>query len=130
MVTIPLFQTPNSLYAYDANYNEILALDQVDYDFLKNRHITDESVVPSKSMKELLEAGYFSEQLRVRKVMHSYTDFLEAFLNRKVGFLTLQVTQGCNFRCKYCVYSEDANQFKLQQRFPTIKSYMYFFRIH
>lgn len=110
MAAIPMFHTPNAYYAYDANHDEIVNLSRPDYDYLRFRNDTDKLSIPSEQMQELLGAGYFADHLVVEEVIHPYTDFLRLLLDRKVGTMTLQLTQGCNFRCKYCVYSEEVNK--------------------
>ena len=54
------------------------------------------------------EAGYLSDK-RPEIIKHPYTKQLPMFLERKIEKITLQLTQDCNFRCKYCIYSEEAN---------------------
>lgn len=46
----------------------------------------------------------------MEKLEHAYTNYLQYFMERKLSKITLQVTQNCNFRCKYCIYSEDTNK--------------------
>lgn len=49
----------------------------------------------------------------IKEVRHVYADYLDVFLTRKLAKITLQLTQNCNFRCKYGIYSETHN---LRQR--------------
>ena len=47
------------------------------------------------------------KRTRVEEVKHFATDFLESYLENRMNQLVLQVTQKCNLRCSYCVYSGD-----------------------
>lgn len=58
---------------------------------------------------ELQSQGYLKSESLVKEIKHPCTDVLEFLLERKLSLMTLQLTQQCNFRCKYCVYSEEAN---------------------
>lgn len=78
---------------------------------------------PQQDMPEELirakDAGYFSEESNVKHVMHTVTEYISDFLERRMLKLTLQVTQNCNFRCRYCVYSEERNE---MQRSHSLKN--------
>jgi uncharacterized protein len=52
--------------------------------------------------------------------MHPLTDKVELLLERKIDTIVLQLTQDCNFRCKYCSYSIESNNY---QRMHTKKTY-------
>ncbi len=56
-------------------------------------------------------------------------------LERKIEKITLQVTQSCNLRCTYCIYSENGNlsqrsHSSLQMSFETAKRALDFYRVH
>lgn len=42
-----------------------------------------------------------------QKINNPEWDFMDYYLNNKLGSITLQVTQNCNFRCEYCVYGQN-----------------------
>ena len=52
----------------------------------------------------MIKQGYL-KTTRVEKAKNPCIDYIEDFLNNRVAYLVLQVTQGCNLRCEYCVYS-------------------------
>lgn len=62
-----------------------------------------------EELKALVEAGYLSDH-HVSEIEHPSTNYLHDFLDDHLGFLCLQVTQGCNLRCEYCIYSEQNNE--------------------
>lgn len=104
-----LFRTPQSYYIYDAPHSEILEIGQETYDYIDalQRGAAVESVPPE--VITLLEQGYLKSDSPVRKIEHPYTSIVETLLARKLSLMTLQLTQQCNFRCKYCIYSDSHN---------------------
>ena len=113
MVDIPfikLFQTPNGYYFLDVNQNEILSISKNSFTYLSAllSGKFDKMVIP-KEIGVLKAQGYLSTQSTVKAIYHPHTKFVDIFLGRKIGKVTLQLTQNCNFRCKYCVYTEKSN---------------------
>lgn len=109
---IQLFKTPRAQYVFDANKNEIIPVAEETYRFLL-KCLNGEADVTAATLDEiqqLRQEGYLATESVVKDICHPYTPFIEDFLSRKVSQMTLQVTQGCNLRCKYCIYSEDINQ--------------------
>lgn len=109
---IHLFKSPNSCYLYDVNTNQVCPIDEDVYDYLEreqNDHIdaqTEEMTI--KKIKVLRKNGFLLNN-RPEKIIHGQDRFLEYRLNNCVQKITLQVTQNCNFRCAYCIYSEQKN---------------------
>lgn len=110
---IKLFSSPRNKYVYDVGKNEIIKIsDQL----FNNLHLMETGTVswqsiinnPSDELQSLITDGYLSG-LHPSVIKHPFTDYCSIFLNRKIDTLTLQVTQECNFRCKYCIYSEERN---------------------
>lgn len=111
MKLVQLFKTPNAYYAFDAVKGKLIEIQKELYKYLK-----DEKNGVDGAPRELLEfqeQGFFCGKSPVKRISHPYTDVLDVYMERKVSKVTLQVTQQCNFRCTYCIYSEDHN---LQQR--------------
>lgn len=99
---IHLFSTPLGYYLYDVNTNEILKIDEDVYDYLQSGNIKDTQTI--KKIDKLKREGYL-KCFRVEETEHPATELLPFYLQSKVGQLVLQVTQNCNLRCDYCVYS-------------------------
>lgn len=100
---IHLFETPLGKYLYDVNTDKILKIDSEVYKVLAD----SEYLASDKTLKyieDLKKRGYLSSN-HVEKTKHPNTDLAETFLNNKLGYLILQVTQNCNLRCEYCIYS-------------------------
>ena len=137
---IKLFHTPNSGYFYDVGKNEIIRIPENTY--LHLSEVMDGSAVLDQSddeevlevIKSFKELGYLSSK-RPRKIQHSATSMVPLLLDRCIDKITLQLTQDCNFRCKYCIYSEEKN---LKQRshmkksisLETAKKAILFYRDH
>ena len=52
--------------------------------------------------------GYFRES-RIKEIQHPATPFLQFNLTKNIKQFTIQVTQNCNLRCKYCTYDGNYN---------------------
>nr|WP_308742308.1 radical SAM protein [uncultured Anaerocolumna sp.] len=105
---VKLFSTPNHYYCLDVNKDEFLELSFASYQYLAQILNGEEvKTMPPEEILDLKKAGYLSEKSNVKKVKHAITDYLEEFLERKLSRIILQVTQNCNLRCKYCIYSEE-----------------------
>ena len=108
---IQLFKTPRCQYVFDVNKNEMLPVSAESFDFLKQCMAgqADIGTASIEEIQELIREGYLRTESVVQEIRHPYTPYLKYFLDRKLAKITLQVTQGCNLRCKYCIYSEDIN---------------------
>ncbi len=107
---IKLFRTPNAGYCFDVNKNEIFQIEWRTFYYLQEILSGKEAAGETpEEVKQLKEAGYLAEESVVIEVKHPITDYLGDYLDRRLIKLTLQVTQDCNFRCKYCIYSEEHN---------------------
>ena len=110
---LPL-ETPMGKYFYEVNRNEIVAVNDDLFECIKKALSSEDGNlldVPENVMaqyKELRECGYLSSN-HVQEVIHPATESLPELLDRGLEKITLQVTQGCNLRCKYCIYSENSN---------------------
>jgi len=112
---VKLLHTPISGYFYDVGKNEIIRVDDKVYNYLQYLMQGKEPQADYETLSVinlLKEQGYLSEN-RPSIIEHPYTQYIQLFLERNIEQITLQLTQQCNFRCKYCIYSEDKN---LKQR--------------
>lgn len=111
---IKLFRTPNSGYFYDVGKNEIIRIPENVYRHLAEvmngtlelEQAYDDDVL--QMIDSFRELGYLSSKKPVQ-IQHSATSVLPLLLDRCIDKITLQLTQDCNFRCKYCIYSEVKN---------------------
>lgn len=137
---IKLFHSPNNGYFYDVGMNEIIRIPEKVYRHLLR--VMEGTILLDQSddeevfqmIKSFLEMGYLSTK-RPNTIQHSATAMIPILLERCVDKITLQLTQDCNFRCKYCIYSEDRNlkqraHSKLNMSFETAKKAIIFYRDH
>jgi uncharacterized protein len=122
---IHLFKTMNNYYIYDLNTDMIIKTNKDVYSYLNRNNLQEEpdDEKIKKSIDFLKSQGYLSSHT-VKKVEHSDSEMLKFHLSRKIQMLTLQVTQNCNLRCKYCVYSGNYNNRshrKVNMSFDTAK---------
>ena len=134
---ISLFQTPNGYYFFDANKDEVVSIGEEAFEYLNMLLSSDEPDVLSmpNELLRLKEQGYLKTESSVSKIQHIYSNNLDFYLNRKLSYVILQLTQDCNLRCKYCIYSEEHNSFqrshsKKNMSWDTIKIALKFLKDH
>lgn len=97
---IHLFKCSTGFYLYDVNSDLILKINEDTYRILESNGEIDDN----KQIIKLKRAGYLKNK-HVQISEHPMTPFLATFYKTQLNALTLQVTQNCNLRCEYCVYS-------------------------
>jgi len=132
-----LFQTPNGCYFFDANKDEMIPISRESYQYLNEGQKENTGLIKEMptELSNLLKQGYLNPESTVKEIKHPYTDYLEIFLERKITMMTLQLTQDCNFRCKYCTYSEEHNKSQRSHSakvmsWETAKKAVHFLRDH
>ncbi len=111
LVDIPfvhLIQTPMGYYVYDVNRNEVVCITKNAYcvlaDWVGKKIDENRAFSLAPELLRLNAKGYLSAN-RPKEIAHGMAQFLPEKLKTGVQQLTLQVTQNCNFRCRYCPYS-------------------------
>lgn len=97
-------KTPKHCYIYDRGRNAILAVSDSEYEeleLIRKGKLKEES---SSVLKKYQREGFLCKNT-VTKIEHPCTAVLGHYLKNHVEKLTLQITQRCNLRCEYCVYS-------------------------
>lgn len=128
---IHLFSTPLGCYFYDVNTNCIVEVEETVYAYLSDGDKTKEAYV-KKELGDLKEKGYLKTK-RVEQTYHPLTELLPYYAKSKIEQLILQVTQNCNLRCDYCVYSgnyETRGHSDKRMSFATACRAIDFFREH
>ncbi|MCM1103446.1 MAG: radical SAM protein [Clostridium sp.] len=108
MALYQLFETPNAKYVFDAAASKLLKIGEKTYRFIKNENLTGED--KPEELIRLEMQGCLTEKSPVEQFRHPYMGVLNEVLSRKLSQMTLQITQDCNFRCTYCIYSEKRNE--------------------
>ena len=102
---IHLFRTSQSYYLYDVNMDQILNIPETFYSEMKGHITSGLPIAESKRYMEKLQSFGYLKPNRVRIVKHPATDLLPYLVKRKLSQMVLQITQRCNLRCEYCIYS-------------------------
>lgn len=106
---IHLFRTAGNFYLYDVNTDKILQVPESVYVFLnKEQKYGEKRKIEDENLKEyinMLKKYGFLKSTKVKKTEHPETKFLQSYVKSNCTSIILQVTQNCNLRCDYCVYS-------------------------
>ena len=91
-------------YLYDRNTDGIIKVPDDVYMYL-NGEISNNKYVDDY-INYLKKNGLLLSEL-IGEGSHPLTDMLDYYLKNKMTHIILQVTQECNLRCEYCVYSDN-----------------------
>lgn len=98
---VHIFRTPGEYYCYDVNRSTLIKINEDLFEDIKN-----EKYGENEHYKKLLNSGYLCPKDDSEiTIEHPVSSYVEEYLESNVQQLILQVTQNCNLRCKYCVYS-------------------------
>jgi len=108
---IHLIHMPYGWYVYDVNRDRILKVGQDVYMYLEAEQHGDQAAMarllpPVEKKIQTLKDNQFLSCSHPEEMCHPATDNLNTILSKNVEKITLQVTQQCNLRCKYCIYAE------------------------
>lgn len=100
-----ILKTPISHYIYDANINKIepISLELYNY-FSSSPNLQDMEVIPEVSRLQKKGLLLPCELEDVEETLSD--DMIDYYLNNKLKMLSLQLTQQCNFRCSYCMFTK------------------------
>lgn len=103
---VKLFNSLHGYYIYDVNTNSVITVDQETYDCLSKimKDGAPAKILSNDKLLNLQKQGYLKSK-RPDVIELPETDNLEYYLTHRLQKLTLQVTQQCNFRCRYCHYT-------------------------
>lgn len=97
---IYLFKTRNRCYCYDVNTSSVIRITEKDFNILKY-NIAEQT----EGLRQLRQKGYLQSYDDSIVIEHPATNDVTLYLEEGMKQLILQLTQNCNLRCKYCVYS-------------------------
>lgn len=111
---IKLIKKYNLYYFYDVNTNQIVKITKDLYDLLEKESNNDIETILNNldntdiklEIDKLLECGYLSNNRPISS-KHFLSDYMNIYQSGGLDKLTLQVTQNCNFKCRYCGYAGD-----------------------
>jgi len=108
------YKTALGHYFYETQKNEIVSVSKELFEYIKA--IIDGNEIKMamsgsatvREYEELVSCGYLAAT-HIKKIQHGATYRLPELLDRRLDRIVLQVTQRCNLRCSYCIYSENSN---------------------
>ncbi|SHH84912.1 uncharacterized protein SAMN02745823_01178 [Sporobacter termitidis DSM 10068] len=103
-VIFKTFRTYKHPYVYDRHTDSLLILSEDEYRELLKVEKGELPHEQSPVIKKYQELGILKSNV-VEKIEHPGTEIIEHYLKTRMKQLTLQVTQQCNMRCEYCIYS-------------------------
>ncbi len=84
------------------HYSELSLLQKLGfekYNSLKHKNNTHKDILT------LVNKGLITN-FSIKEVVHPWTEYVNSIVNRCINSLTLQVTRDCNFKCRYCLFSD------------------------
>jgi uncharacterized protein len=111
---IYLFMTSGGFYFYDVNTSQIIRTQRPVWQLLfkimrgnfNPTECSSEEQDALQIMRSMMDEGLLSSK-QIAEIVHPYNEYLPSILKNTLNTVTLQVTQQCNFRCEYCIYSGD-----------------------
>ena len=120
-----LFQTNSHYYFLDTGTGKVARIDKYTHDILS---CILESESPASSLQALpdtdeynnafngLKNAIFKEHILSAPVVETLTGdavlYLDQIIKDGLQNVTLEVTEQCNLRCKYCIYQEDHTEYR------------------
>lgn len=98
-IVYKLFRSGDKCYVYDRNRDAIINIGEEDYQALSKTDSEEKQNIIAKYQSK----GFLLESY-LKSIEHPATFFLEAYKERHITEMILQVTQDCNLRCGYCFY--------------------------
>ena len=127
-----LFKDMFGNYIYNSSVNDTFELSDALYQQLTDKSILNKDSTEYCEYSELLNLGYFSTT--PKSIIFLEKKIINSMLDRQLNHLILQVTQNCNFRCRYCPYTENDGSDRLhnisKMNSETMKKSIDFFRLH
>lgn len=119
------FKTENNYYFYDTGTGKIAIIQKDMYKVLnllfKNKKLIDliDNPFSEEKLCGIIEKIFYyikKENILMAKVPKTFTNNattnIEQMLNNTMSSITLEVTEKCNLRCKYCIYHPSHPNFR------------------
>ncbi|QNU67842.1 Cys-rich peptide radical SAM maturase CcpM [Ruminiclostridium herbifermentans] len=104
------FCTAGGYYIYDVNTSKIIKVSKEAYDYLNGK--TNEIQLNTENeVNKMIKNGFLSNN-KVKEILHPASKNLNDILDSTLEKIILQVTQQCNLRCEYCIYSGDSGHYQ------------------
>lgn len=102
---IKLFKTLDNYYFFDVNSNSIVRINEAVSRKIEDLIAGNDILNQDMDIVRLKKRGYLKANNENIIVEHSALNTVSEYMNGNLRQLILQVTQNCNLRCKYCIYS-------------------------
>lgn len=111
---VKLFKSKYGFYFYDVNTNRIVKIREESYVNLEKvlriskenvQHDTISQIISADKELQILRNSGLLKCKYPEKIEMPESPKIPYYLQNKLHTLTLQVTQQCNFRCRYCHYT-------------------------
>lgn len=112
------FKTSTSYYFYDTGTGKVIQCSMTMYKILKcwesNQNFNAILDLPMLSLSEIAnELDELRNMINDEKIMQAIpieqfyvVDNVERYISGHVNMITLELTESCNLRCKYCIYQD------------------------
>ncbi len=104
------FCTAGGCYIYDVNKNRIISVTKEIYKYLDGK-VNELKPDAEHEINAMVKKGFLSDK-KFKNILHPASKSLEYILDSALEKITLQVTQQCNLRCEYCIYSGEAGNYQ------------------
>lgn len=105
---IKLLKLPKKYFFYDVQTNNFVEINKNIYYYLeallKDKLLPELEHDDEKIILDMENSGLLKTRKEI-EIEHVMTNQLDNILNNELSKLCLQVTQNCNLRCDYCVFS-------------------------
>jgi len=98
------FETLKCKYVYDRSLDTIIRVSDDDYLEFSLLEQGIKNFNDSKVFLKFQKQGFFLKN-NVERIEHPDLKYIKYYTSRRIEHMTLQVTQSCNLRCEYCIYS-------------------------
>lgn len=99
-----LIKTPTHSYIYDRHTDTICMISSEEWNELENVELGKLDSCQSSVVERFQSHGMLIPNV-VKTIEHPSSAIIEHYINTRMHQLILQVTQQCNLRCEYCIYS-------------------------
>lgn len=96
--------TPWANYVYDVSTNTILKVNSETIKWIYNKQRDNLNISTNKELHNLISHGYLKSN-PITNICHPYYNIVQGYLENNISNITLQISQGCNFFCRYCSFA-------------------------
>ena len=110
------FSTSNSKYFYDTKTEKVFRCEPLQYNILNDLlngieihgKYSDEEI---EEVKTIVENSKILSNEKELQFYNGYKELIE-HSTEMINQVVFELTENCNFRCKYCIYNEQSDYFR------------------